>query len=77
MMVHPGRKINEDKIIHTYFSEDYCIIKDTFEERSIKLLIDMVCKIEALVRQEKKAKIIYFHNLVRKIRSMELSCLST
>lgn len=54
MMVHPGRKINEDKIIHTYFSEDYCIIKDTFEERSIKLLIDMVCKIEALVRQEKK-----------------------
>lgn len=65
MMVHPGIKINEDMIIHTYFSEDYCIIKDSFEERSTKLLIDMVCKIEALVRQEKKAKIIYFHNLGR------------
>lgn len=65
MMVHPGKMIEKDMIIHTYFSEDYKIFLGSFEERSTKVLIDLICMIEILVKQEKKAKTVYFHNLSR------------
>jgi len=63
MMVCPGDKINKI-IINHYFSEDYSIILDSFEERSTKVLYDLVLRILSIVRKEKK-KTIYFHNFSR------------
>ncbi|GJY06607.1 DNA polymerase-like protein [Tanacetum coccineum] len=65
MMVHPGKMIEKDMIIHTYYSEDYKVILDSFEERSRKVMIDLISMIERLVKQEKKAKTVYFHNFSR------------
>ena len=36
MMVRPGEEINNHIMIDTYFSEDYSIIMDSFEDRSTK-----------------------------------------
>ncbi|GJV48178.1 DNA polymerase [Tanacetum coccineum] len=63
MLVHPGKMIEKDMIIHTYYSEDYKVILESFEERSRKVMIDLM--IERLVKQEKKAKTVYFHNFSR------------
>lgn len=64
MMVRPGEQIY-DIMIDTYFSEDYSIILDSFEERSTKVLYDLVLRISKIVRQEKSTLTIYFHNFSR------------
>ena len=64
MMVRPGEQIN-DIMIDTYFSEDYSIILDSFEERSTKVLYDLVLRISTIVRQEQSSLTIYFHNFSR------------
>ena len=64
LMVHPGEEINDNRI-ETYFSEDYSIICDSFEERSTKLLYDFVLRISTIVRQQKSSLTIYFHNFSR------------
>lgn len=64
MMVRPGEEINEI-MIDTYFSEDYSIILDSFEERSTKVLYDLVLRISTIVRQEQSTLTIYFHNFSR------------
>jgi hypothetical protein len=50
MMVRPGEQINHIKI-DTYFSEDYSITLDSFEERSTKVVYDLVFRILTIVRQ--------------------------
>nr|GFA83501.1 DNA polymerase-like [Tanacetum cinerariifolium]GFA92346.1 DNA polymerase-like [Tanacetum cinerariifolium] len=65
MMVHPGKMIEKDMINHTYNSEDYKVILDSFEERSRKVMIDLISMIERLVKQEKKSKTVYFRNFSR------------
>ncbi|GJW28586.1 DNA polymerase-like protein [Tanacetum coccineum] len=45
MLVHPGKMIEKDMIIHTYYSEDYKVILDSFEERSRKVMIDLISKV--------------------------------
>lgn len=64
LMVRPGEQIN-DIMIDTYFSEDYSIILDSFEERSTKVLYDLVLRISTIVRQEQSTLTIYFHNFSR------------
>lgn len=64
MMVRPGDKINKISINY-YFSEDYSIILDSFEERSTKVLYDFVLRILSIVRKEKSTLTIYFHNFSR------------
>jgi hypothetical protein len=64
LMVRPGEEIN-DMMIDTYFSEDYNIILDSFEERSTKVLYDLVLRISTIVRLEQKPLTIYFHNFSR------------
>lgn len=64
LMVRPGEQIS-DIMIDTYFSEDYSIILDSFEERSTKVLYDLVLRISTIVRQEKSTITIYFHNFSR------------
>lgn len=64
LMVRPGEQIN-DIMIDTYFSEDYSIILDSFEERSTKVLYDLVLRISTIVRQEQSTLTIDFHNFSR------------
>nr|UYK51798.1 hypothetical protein [Paphiopedilum micranthum] len=65
LMVRPGEQISEI-MIDTYFSEDYSIILDSFEERSTKVLYDLVLRISTIVRQEQfQTQTIYFHNFSR------------
>lgn len=64
LMVRPGKPIN-DQMMDTYFSEDYTIVLDSFEERSTKVLRDLVLRISAIVRKEKEILTIYFHNFSR------------
>ena len=64
LMVRPGEEIN-DMIIETYFSEDYSIILDEFEERSTKVLYDLVLRISKIARLEQSTLTIYFHNFSR------------
>ena len=64
LMVRPGEQIN-DLLIDSYFSEDYSIILDSFEERSTKVLYDLVLRISRIVRQEQSPLTIYFHNFSR------------
>ncbi|XP_076931381.1 DNA polymerase-like [Bidens hawaiensis] len=61
-VVHPGKDI-KDGLIYTYFSEDYSFI-ESFEERSKKVLNDLVNKIISMVKKE-KANTVYFHNFSR------------
>ena len=64
LLVRPGEEIN-DMYIDTYFSEDYSIILDSFEERCTKVLYDLVSRISTIVRQEQSSLTIYFHNFSR------------
>lgn len=64
MMVRLGEQINEI-MIDTYFSEDYKIILNKFEDRSTKVLNDFVLRILTIVRQKQSPLTIYFHNLSR------------
>ncbi|KAL5821138.1 hypothetical protein ACOSQ3_023020 [Xanthoceras sorbifolium] len=64
LMVRPGEQINEI-LIDTYFSEDYSIILDSFEEMSNKVFYDLVLRISTIVRQEQSTLTIYFHNFSR------------
>lgn len=64
LLVRPGEEINSSQI-YTNFSEDHSIILDSFEERSNKVLFDLVSKILSLVREERESLTIYFHNFSR------------
>lgn len=64
LMVRPGEPLNEI-LIDSYFSEDYSIILDSFEERSTKVLYDLVLRISTIVRLEQSPLTIYFHNFSR------------
>lgn len=64
MMVRPGEDLNEI-MIDTYYSEDYSIILDSFEERSTMVLYNLVLRISTIVRQEQSTLTIYFHNFSR------------
>lgn len=65
MMVRPGEEINKNIMIDTYFSEDYSYIMDSFEDRSTKVLYDLVLRIFTIVRQEQESFTIDFHNFSR------------
>ena len=60
-MVYPGKQIPDIMMIDTYFSEDYSIILDSFEERSRKVLYDFILRIESIVKANQYMKTIYFH----------------
>ncbi|KAI3664623.1 hypothetical protein L1987_89618 [Smallanthus sonchifolius] len=57
--------ITARKIQHSKRNEDYCGYIESFEERSKKVLFDLVNKIIALVKRDRKANTIYFHNFSR------------
>ncbi|GJU38579.1 DNA polymerase-like protein [Tanacetum coccineum] len=46
MVVRPGKDITHEHI-DTYFSEDYSILSDEFEDRSARVLYEMIHRIEA------------------------------
>lgn len=48
--------------IERYFSEDYSIILDSFEDRSIKVLFDLIKRIETIVEKESSIRTVFFHN---------------
>lgn len=64
MLVRPGHDVQEG-LIHTNFSEDYKIFIESFEKRSNKMLFDLVNKIISIVKKEKTANTVYFHNFSR------------
>lgn len=64
MLVRPGEKIPVN-MIDTYFSEEYSFFLDSFEDRSTKVLRDLVFRIETLARQEHSCLTVYFHNFGR------------
>ena len=64
LMVRPSEQISHS-MIDTYFSEDYSLILDSFEERSTKVLYDLVLRILTIARQEDSTLTIYFHNFSR------------
>ncbi|KAM0932114.1 putative ribonuclease H-like superfamily [Dioscorea sansibarensis] len=64
LKVRPGEEI-KDIMVESYFSEDYSLILDSFEERSTKVLYDLVLRIATIAREEKKTLTIYFHNFSR------------
>nr|GFC13237.1 DNA polymerase-like [Tanacetum cinerariifolium] len=47
MVVRPGKDITRE-FIDIYFSEDYSILEVEFEDRSDKVLYEMIHRIEAL-----------------------------
>lgn len=63
MLVYPGREIKASWI-DTYFSEDY-IFYDSFEDRSTKVLSDLVLRIESLAKNAKTILTVYYHNLAK------------
>ncbi|WOL17415.1 DNA polymerase-like [Canna indica] len=67
LLVRPGSILDNEThiMIETYFSEDDSIIMDSFEERSAKVLYDLVTRINTLVKQEQTPLTIYFHNFSR------------
>ena len=73
LMVRPGEQIN-DIMIDTYFSEDYSIILESFEERSTKVLYDLVLRISTIVRQEKSTLTIYFSRFDGILLLKHLAC---
>lgn len=64
MEVSPGENIS-NKIITTYFSEEYSLILDSFEDRSQKVLFDFVKMCEILSRKSRFPLTVYFHNFSR------------
>lgn len=66
LMVRPGEDLSSKvEGIETYFSEDYSIILDSFEERSTKVLFDLIERISTIARQEQSILTVYFHNFSR------------
>ncbi|KAK6923558.1 DNA-directed DNA polymerase, family B, mitochondria/virus [Dillenia turbinata] len=67
LKVMPGDDISSKLLysIDTYFSEDYSIILDSFEERSRKVLFDLIERIYRIVEKDKNNYTIYFHNFSR------------
>ncbi|CAB4280623.1 unnamed protein product [Prunus armeniaca] len=62
-----------DILMDSYFSEDYSIILDSFEERSTKVLYDLVLRISTIVRQEQS-----LNNLLPQLPRFDgILCLST
>ncbi|GKE18548.1 DNA polymerase-like protein [Tanacetum coccineum] len=64
MVVRPGKDITRE-FIDIYFSKDYSILSEEFEDRSDKVLYEMLHRIEALGRREKRPFTVYFHNFSR------------
>lgn len=65
MKVTPGVPIHKKKpIIWTWFSEDYAYTKK-FADRSHKVIIDMMNRIQSISMQAGKPQIVYFHNFAR------------
>lgn len=66
LMVRPGEDLSSKmNAIDTYFSEDYSIILDSFEERSTKVLFDLIERISTIAEQEESSLTVYFHNFSR------------
>jgi hypothetical protein len=66
LKVMPGDDLSSKvECIETYFSEDYSLILDSFEERSTKVLFDLIERISRIVEKEKSIRTIYFHNFSR------------
>jgi len=65
MMVRPNEVINQNVLIETFFSEDDKIIIDSFDDRSTKVLNDLIIRILSIVRRKRSALTIYFHNFSR------------
>jgi hypothetical protein len=66
LVVHPGDDVAAmDDLIYTSFTEDYQFIIPTFEERSIKMLVDFINRIAALGSPIDGVQTVYFHNFSR------------
>ncbi|KAJ8425849.1 LOW QUALITY PROTEIN: hypothetical protein Cgig2_000481 [Carnegiea gigantea] len=65
MMVHPNEVINQNVLIETFFSEDDKITIDSFDDRSTKVLNDLIVRTLSIVRRKRSALTIYFHNFSR------------
>ncbi|KAK9741132.1 hypothetical protein RND81_03G084000 [Saponaria officinalis] len=65
MMVIPGLDI-KTQTIYTYFSEDYTpYVFKSFEERSQKLLHDLILRIISIRKKNPSIQTVYFHNFSR------------
>lgn len=65
LLVLPDKDI-KDQRVETYYSEDYSIsYPEDFEKRSKKVLTDLVLRIAAIAKMNKKVNTIYFHNFSR------------
>ncbi|XP_055814596.1 DNA polymerase-like [Solanum dulcamara] len=64
MLVLPKEPVKYNRV-ETYFSEDYNITINSFDERSSKVLEDFVSRIEHIAKGFRPALTIYFHNLGR------------
>ncbi|KAL0307813.1 UNVERIFIED_CONTAM: DNA polymerase [Sesamum angustifolium] len=53
LVVYPGKQIPDIMIIDTYFSEDYSIILNSFEERSRNMLSQHKYKLKPLLRNNR------------------------
>ncbi|XP_060200352.1 DNA polymerase-like [Lycium barbarum] len=62
MLVLPKEPVKYNRV-ETYFSEDYNITINSFDERSSKVLEDFVSRIEHIAKGFRPALTIYFHNL--------------
>nr|GFA10188.1 DNA polymerase-like [Tanacetum cinerariifolium] len=59
MVVRPGKDITRE-FIDIYFCEDYSILSEEFEDRSDKVLYEMIHRIEALEEfKERSDKVLY------------------
>ncbi|KAK2995369.1 hypothetical protein RJ640_029001 [Escallonia rubra] len=66
LKVMPGDDLSsKEECIETYFSEDYSIILDSFEERSTKVLFDLIERISTIIEKDKSIRTIYLHNFSR------------
>jgi len=64
LLVRPGEEM-KDIMIDTYFSEDYRVVIEKFEDRSTKLLYDFILRIATIVKKERNPLTIFFHNFSR------------
>lgn len=63
MVVKPGEDVKPDRIIETYFSEDYFGIPE-FEERSNQMMSNFLERL-VVVATKKNIRNVYFHNFSR------------
>lgn len=66
LVVHPGDDLSKrEKTIHTFFSEDYCLVSKHFEDRSLLIISNFIKFLKDEKRKSKKIRTVYFHNLGR------------